>query len=121
MLLLLAEDQPVIRLVMEYALEEGGYEIVAAANGTDALAALEEHHSRLSGFITDIRVGNGSNGWELAHRARELNPDISVVYITGDSFEDWSTNGVPNSVILQKPFAQAQLVTAISMLLNDQV
>jgi hypothetical protein len=47
-----------------------------------------------------------------------VSPNIPVIYATGDSVKDWSANGVPNSVIPQKPFAIAQLVTALSALMN---
>ena len=43
---------------------------------------------------------------------------MPVVYMTGTQGEDWASKGVPNSVLLAKPFAPAQLVTAISNLLN---
>jgi hypothetical protein len=38
--------------------------------------------------------------------------------VSGDSAEDWGSKGVPNSIMLAKPFAPAQLVTAVSQLLN---
>jgi hypothetical protein len=50
--------------------------------------------------------------------AREINPSFPVVYMSGDSAEDWASQGVPNSIMLSKPFAPAQLVTAVSQLLN---
>jgi len=58
---------------------------------------------------------HGPNRWELG---RLLQETIPVVYITGDSAREWSANGVPNSIVLQKPFANAQLITAVSTLLN---
>jgi hypothetical protein len=45
-------------------------------------------------------------------------PTLPVVYITGASGNQWPSHGVPNSILLQKPFAPAQLVTAVSQLLN---
>ncbi len=42
-----------------------------------------------------------------------------VLYITGAHADRWPSHGVPNSVLLTKPFAPAQLVTAVSQLLND--
>ena len=42
-----------------------------------------------------------------------------VIYMSGDSAEDWSSQGVPNSIMLSKPFAPAQLVTAVSQVLNS--
>jgi len=118
--LLLAEDEPLLRMAAGDLLEDGGYTIVLAASGTEAMTALEAKHDELSGLVTDIRLGNGPDGWAIAHRARELNPQIAVVYTTADSGTDWPANGVPKSVLLEKPFADAQLVTAISTLLNEQ-
>ena len=69
--------------------------------------------------MTDIWIGRRPNGWELANRARELGPLLSVIYISGNSADEWAANGVPKSVMLQKPFASAQLVTAISSLLDE--
>jgi len=41
-----------------------------------------------------------------------------VVYVTGGEGHDWSSLGVPNSVLITKPFAPAQVLTAVSQLLN---
>jgi hypothetical protein len=41
-----------------------------------------------------------------------------VVYISGDSVDAWTAEGVPNSLILQKPFADAQLLSAVTTLLG---
>ena len=58
------------------------------------------------------------DGWEVAKRAREIDPEFPVVYMSGAHAEDWASKGVPNSIMLAKPFAPAQLVTAVSQLLN---
>ena len=58
-------------------------------------------------------------GWEVAHLAREIDPEFPVVYMSGASAADWPSKGVPNSIMLAKPFAPAQLVTAVSNLLNS--
>jgi CheY-like chemotaxis protein len=117
--LLLVEDEPLILLGMQDALESGGYTVVTAANGADALDLLESRQHELCGCITDIRLGPGPDGWDLGRRARELSPHMAIVYVTGDSAHDWAALGVPKSVVIQKPFADAQLVTAISALLTD--
>jgi CheY-like chemotaxis protein len=57
-------------------------------------------------------------GWEVARRAREKNAEFLVVYMTGDSPDEWASKGAPNSILLSKPFAPAQLVTAVVQLLN---
>lgn len=117
--LLLVEDELLIRLTLQEVLEAAGYAVQVAANGHEAIALLDHRQTEIAGLVTDIKLGNGPSGWDVAHHARELVPSISVVYSTGDSADDWPAKGVPKSVVLQKPFADAQLVTAISMLLNE--
>jgi two-component system, cell cycle response regulator CpdR len=43
-----------------------------------------------------------------------------VVYISGDSAHDWTSRGVPRSMLVQKPLAPAQLITAVATLINAQ-
>jgi CheY-like chemotaxis protein len=72
-------------------------------------------------LVTDIRLLPGKlkmTGWDVAHRARELNPELAIIYMTGDSGVDWSSKGVPKSVLVTKPFAPAQIISAVSQLLN---
>jgi CheY-like chemotaxis protein len=58
------------------------------------------------------------DGWAVARAAREIEPEFPVVYMTGAAANEWGSKGVPNSILLNKPFAPAQLVTAVSQLLN---
>src|SRR3979411_1029333 len=70
-------------------------------------------------LVIDIKLGKDRiSGWDVARRARAINPEFPVVYITGANAEDWAVQGVPNSILLTKPFAPAQLVTAVSQVLN---
>ena len=59
------------------------------------------------------------DGWEVARRAREIDPGFPIVYSSGMSAAEWPSKGVPHSIMLEKPFAPAQLVTAIAQLLNS--
>ncbi|MNL78860.1 two-component response regulator [compost metagenome] len=70
-------------------------------------------------MITDIRLGKGANGWQVGRHARQCQSSIPVVYVTADSASEWTAQGVPNSVLIQKPFVPAQLIAAISGLLNE--
>jgi DNA-binding response OmpR family regulator len=58
------------------------------------------------------------DGWEVAAQIRETDPAFPVLYMSGAHVGDWASKGVPNSIMLAKPFAPAQLVTAVSNLLN---
>jgi DNA-binding response OmpR family regulator len=117
--LLLVEDDASVQGLLTAELTEAGFEIVAVSDGTRALAELKADATRFCAVITDIKLGRGPDGWDLGHRARELVSDMPVIYMTADSTHEWSSKGVPNSVVIAKPFAPAQLVTAISMLIND--
>jgi CheY-like chemotaxis protein len=59
------------------------------------------------------------SGWEVARQIREIAPNCPVVYMTGANADEWASQGVPDSILLQKPFAPAQIVTAVSQLLNS--
>lgn len=118
-ILLLVEDNESLQSVLKGALESEGFEVVLAGNGTKAIAELDADGARFKGLITDIRLGAGPNGWDVGHRAREVVSGIPVIYMSGDSAHEWSANGVPESVMLHKPFVMAQLVTATTTLLNQ--
>jgi DNA-binding NtrC family response regulator len=119
-LILVVDDEIAIRAVLNVALEDDGYKVILAGSGEDALKQLKKHKD-VKGLVTDIRLGSERKmtGWEIARQARELNPDIAVVYMSGDSAADWAVDGVPKSVMVVKPFAVSQISTAIATLLNE--
>jgi DNA-binding NtrC family response regulator len=119
-LILVAEDEQVIRELLGATLEEDGYKVVLAESGEQAVALLENQKDA-RGLITDVRLGGKRKltGWDVARHARELNPDMAVVYLSGDSGVDWAVQGVPKSVMVPKPFAMSQVSTALANLLND--
>ena len=116
--LLLVEDEPLILLSAEDALRGGGYSVIAVHSAAEAMSIIDEQGALLAGLVTDVRLGSGPDGWEVARHARSLKIDMPIVYTTGDSAADWRVQGVPESVVIQKPYAPAQLVTAISELLT---
>ena len=116
--LLYVEDEALIAMAVTEALEEAGFAVEHVMNGRDGAAALRADAAQYQALVTDVRLPE-VDGWELARLARELNPSIPVVYVSGDSAADWSALGVPNSLMLQKPFAMAQIVAAITTLLNQ--
>ncbi|ARP62108.1 response regulator [Mesorhizobium sp. WSM1497] len=115
---LVVEDEPLILLDVETALQEAGFEVVAVTNAAAAIAAFDAEPEKFKGLITDIRLGAGKNGWEVAKHLRQANPTLPVVYMSGDSAIHWGSEGVPESVMVQKPFFMPQIITALSTLLN---
>ena len=117
-LLLYVEDEVLIRIAVIDGLEEAGYSVAVAKSGAQALSLLAEHNAELRGLVTDINLGNGIDGWEVARTAREAIGGLPVVYVSAASQEEWTSRGVPGSVMIAKPFATAQVVVAISSLMT---
>lgn len=118
--LLLVEDEPGIAELLEMVLSDEGYQIVVAANGMAALAELENDPARFKCLITDVFLGSGPTGWDVAKRARELVPAIPVVYMTGNRGGEWSVNNVPASIMVMKPFDVFQLVATVVEITRSQ-
>ena len=117
-LLLYVEDEVLIQVAVIDGLEEAGYRLVVAKSGAEALGLLEKHTAELRGVVTDINLGTGIDGWEVARTAREAIGGLPVVYVSAASQQDWTSHGVPGSVMIAKPFATAQVVVAISSLMT---
>jgi len=67
--------------------------------------------------VTDVSLAGSFSGWDVARRIRRKDPSFPIVYVTAHD-QDWPAEGVPNSIVIPKPFAPAQLITALSNLLN---
>lgn len=116
---LLVDDEFLILDLIQSALQDAGYAVLAADNGSDAQAILEREVATLGGLITDVNLGSQPNGWKVAARARELNPKLPVIYVSGDSAHEWAAHGVPNSIMISKPFAPVEVVVALATLRNQ--
>lgn len=117
-IILVIEDDEAIQTVAEDALADAGFEPAIAPSGEEALTLLGGMKDKYQALVTDIHLRGKIDGWEVARRIREIDPAFPVIYISGISAADWPSKGVPNSIMLAKPFAPAQLVTAISNLIN---
>lgn len=88
--LLLVDDEALVQEVLRVELAEAGFEIVVVGDGTQALAEPDADATRFRAVITDMRPGEGPDGWDAGRRARELVSDMPViympvVYMAGDS------------------------------------
>jgi CheY-like chemotaxis protein len=118
LVVLVVEDDAPVQTIVEDALTDGGFEPAIAASGEEAVTLLKGIKGKYRALVTDIQLRGVMDGWEAARRAREIDPEFPIVYMTGGNAADWPSHGVPNSILLTKPFAPAQLVTAVSQLLN---
>jgi DNA-binding response OmpR family regulator len=112
--ILIVEDEVLILHMMESALEDGGFKVILASSGERAIQMLDAQKPPFRAVITDVYLGREKSGWDVAKHARE----IAVIYVTGHGADDWTSHGLPKSILITKPFAVAQLLTAVSSLLN---
>lgn len=114
---LVVDDSVLDSNIVGASLEDAGFNVIVAANGSEAIAMLDGQ-PQILGLVTDVNLGAGISGFDVARHGRELKPELSVVYMTGDSTEAWATQGVPNSVLVPKPLVGGWIVTALSSLLD---
>jgi CheY-like chemotaxis protein len=115
-LVLLVDDERLVRDVLQAALEEGGYEVVAADSGQAAMSLLDLRGGECRVLVTDVDLGPGPSGWDVARRARQIHPDLAVVYVSGGELHAYSSQSVSNSAVLEKPFGVPQIVAAVTVL-----
>jgi DNA-binding response OmpR family regulator len=116
--ILVVEDDDAVQGFVEEALVDGGFEPAIAASGEEAVTLLMGRLTKYRALVTDVNLLGTMDGREVAKRAKEIDPEFPIVYMTGARADEYSSRGVPNSVLLTKPFAAGQLVTAVSQLLN---
>lgn len=115
--ILIVEDEYPLQGVLESALADAGFASDMLASGEEAMTVFVARGKRHKALVTDVYLSGKLNGWDLARRVREKDPALPVVYITGSAgAASWRSQGVPNSVLLEKPFHPGQLVAALMKL-----
>jgi len=110
---LLVEDELLVRELASEDLGDAGFEVTAANDGDEALGYLREGR-RFDLLFTDIRMPGATDGWQLAREARQMLPDIRVIYATGlgdaaDGLEDGER-------YVRKPYSLTDLRKALTQL-----
>jgi two-component system, cell cycle sensor histidine kinase and response regulator CckA len=117
---LLVEDEPLVRAIMEITLIDQGYEVVCADTPARALEAVRALR-KLDAVITDV-ILPGQNGHQLVQALREVLPEVAVLYVSGYAPEALRARGIPvsESSFLEKPFAPADLIEKLHSVLERQ-
>ncbi|MEY9161633.1 response regulator [Bradyrhizobium japonicum] len=117
-LILVVEDDVPIQEAVRSALMEGGFEADLSSSGEETVALLEAQTGNYRALITDINLQGRFTGWDVQASQGTQCGNSRRLHERGRA-DQWHSHGVPNSLILQKPFAPAQVVTAVSQLLNQ--
>lgn len=107
---LVVEDEDMVREIVVWALEDMGFEVIDASSGDQAIEVLGAEQIDL--LLTDIRMPGKVDGWTLAERAREMMPDLPVIYASGFSHEP--PRMTKGSIFMQKPLRTETLRQAMA-------
>jgi CheY-like chemotaxis protein len=106
---LVVEDDPHVRKLLERLVDGAGYRVRSAGSGAEALEALSAPGAQVDLLLTDIGLGD-LHGGELARRARELAPELPVVYSSGHGTVPAVKGGMPaGDGFLHKPYGAEDL------------
>ncbi len=118
--ILLAEDDPSLRVSVRKALSQLGYRILEAPTGVKALEVWKENRDEIRLLLTDLVMPDGMSGKDLAQRILKENPKLKVIYMSGYSAEvvgkDFPLKEGVN--FLTKPFEAQKLAQAIRKILD---
>jgi CheY-like chemotaxis protein len=114
-LLVVEDDEEVLSVTLEM-LSELGYEVVTAGDAAQALAWLESGEP-VDLLFSDVVMPGGCNGAELAHRAREIRPDLKVLLSSGYVGEAGGLVG-DDFEMIDKPYERSTLAARLATVLD---
>ena len=120
-MVLVVDDDEILRRLICKILENSGFRVVSASNGSDALALCRNAQSPVDLLVTDYSMP-GLTGLQLASKCFSLNPELSVLYISGS----WPGDALRTDLelgrrrFLAKPFPQSDLLHNARAVLDTQ-
>lgn len=118
-IVLVVEDESMVRDLAVRVLSSAGYAVLSAADGREALELVEKLEGRVDLVLSDV-VMPVMGGLEMAESLQEKYPHIKVLYMTGFSDRDLTERGrrVPGERILLKPFTRDALTRRVREILE---
>lgn len=107
--ILIVEDEALLREVSAMEFEDAGFDVLAAADGDEALAYVANRPD-IDLLFTDISLRDSIDGWTIAERARAMRPDLAVIYATG--YAPDAVKLVKDARFFKKPFLPTAIVAA---------
>jgi CheY-like chemotaxis protein len=116
---LVAEDDPAVRKLIEHVLARAGYAVLVASTPEDALALANMHDGPIDLLVTDM-IMPGMTGPALAEGVIAERPGIPVLFNSGYSGEDIVRRGLDTDLpFIEKPFTPGALIDKVQQLLRD--
>ncbi len=117
--ILIAEDEPVLTMMLRDVLEDLGYKVLAANSGQQALR-LVQSGKQFDLLLTDVVMPGEIGGFELARMVREIRPDVPVIYTSGYTGFTATEMGEVQAPLIQKPAPPAELARVIASALSKR-
>jgi PAS domain S-box-containing protein len=119
--ILLVEDEPLLRELVQCVLEEHGYVLVSASSGAEALQIWNEHNGEIDLLLTDMVMPGGMTGRQLAEQLTPRDPNLKVIFTSGYSQDMVGGNFKLNEGVnfLPKPYQPPTLVQMVRNILDD--
>jgi hypothetical protein len=114
--LLVVEDEAIVRRAIVAGLAQAGFVILEADSGQTALDLFDTHRDKIALVLTDLRMPQMS-GRELAERLRARAPRLPILFTTGAAITEALEDAVAGAVVLRKPYETRALLQAIDGLL----
>jgi CheY-like chemotaxis protein len=117
-ILVVDDDSAVCEMICDM-LETGTFAVECVSSDQAAYHRLRGPKN-IDALVVDVNLGRGTTGFDVARFARQQDPDLPVVYVTGDASEDsFRAFGVPGSRFVAKPFTADQLQDAVELALGE--
>lgn len=113
---LLVEDEPLVAELVRETLEDEGLDVCALYSGREALGRLAAEPRSFQVLVTDINLGEGVTGFDVAAAARAANPDVQVVYVTGLPSNIYAAE--VEALMFPKPFHPVELASQVRTLMD---
>lgn len=118
---LVIDDEPIIRMLIGEVLADSGYAVIEAPDGPAGLKVLESN-ARIDLLITDVGLPGGMNGRQVADAARVSRPDLKILFITGyaENAVVGSSGGLDKGMfVVTKPFQMESLAVRIREIIKQ--
>ncbi len=119
--ILVVEDEKALAEMTKTVLEDGGYTVLSAGSGEEAMILAQAYPGSIDLCLTDVILSAGMNGIELAKNLRTQRRDIKVVYMSGysDALVKWEKDVSADTILIEKPFSTESLKITIRKVLGS--
>jgi CheY-like chemotaxis protein len=112
-LVLVVEDENLLRFDIASYLEDAGFVVIEASTG-EAAISLCHSGTAVDMVITDINLGGSASGWDVAESFRTVLPNMPVLYTSGNTID--RSRCVFGSAVLAKPYRNSDVLKACQRL-----